>query len=185
MFVINLLLYYICLTKKQKKMKRWLWLSIVVLLWNCDDGDLEIKEIVFDEVVLSSCTADLETTVFFKLKEDESLILVLQGGILQNMEGVLFSDIPSQSKFYYRFFDSTVSSDYFCDEIPPPTPLVEKEIEATGGTLVITTVEEILEDLTSVYHHTFTIENLILTNENGEQLVDTNFELGVFTTIPN
>lgn len=163
-------------------MKKWLWVCMGVLLWNCDDGDLEIKEIDFDEVLMSSCMTDLENTVFFKIKEDESLILVLQEGILQNAVGEVFSDIPSQSQFYYRFFNNTVSSAYFCSEIPPATPSVEREIEATGGTLVITTAEETLDDGSMVYHHTFTIENLILTNENGEQLVDTNFELGVFTT---
>ena len=163
-------------------MRKCLWFFMVVLVWGCDDGGLEVNEIDFDEVILSSCTADLSTTVFFKLKEDESLILILQDGILQNVAGELSSDIPSQSQFYYRFFDSSVSSNYFCDEIPPSTPLVEREIEATGGNLLITTIDEEQEDGSFIYRHIFTIENLILTNENGEQLVDTNFELGEFTT---
>lgn len=167
-------------------MRQWLWLCLVAILCSCDDGDLEIKEIDFDEVVLNSCTSDISAVVFFKLKEDESLILILQDGILQNVQdGEVSSDIPSQSRFYYRFFDSTVSSAYFCDEIPPAAPLVEKEIEATGGTLIINTIEEDLGDGTFAYHHTFTIENLIVTNENGEQLVDTNFELGEFTITTN
>lgn len=163
-------------------MRKYLGLFAAILLWGCDDGDLEIKEISFDEVPLASCTETLTTTVFFKLKEDESLILVLQDGILENIaDNEVTSSIPSQSQLYYRFFDDDVSSSYFCNEIPPATPGVERELEATGGTLIITTVEEDLEDGTFAYHHTFTIENLILTNENGEQIVDTNFELGELT----
>ncbi len=165
-------------------MKKWLLLFTALFLLNCDDGDLEIKEISFDEVGLSSCDSELSATIFFKLKEDESLILVLDEGLLQNVEGPpLLSDIPSQSQFYYRFFDATVTSNYFCDDIPPATPNVEREIVATGGTLVITTVAELQEDgITFLYRHTFSIENLVLTNENGEQLIDTHFELGEFTT---
>ncbi|MCB0376634.1 MAG: hypothetical protein KDD04_12000 [Sinomicrobium sp.] len=165
-----------------EKMRQWLWVFIGFFMWSCNDGDLEVSEIDFDAVALTSCTADLETTAFFKLKGDESLILVLQDGILQNVPGEIALDIPLQSQFYYRFFDSTVSLAYFCNEIPPATPLVKKEMEATEGTLRITTVEEDLGAGILEYHHTFVIENLILTNTNGEQLIDTNFELGMFTT---
>ncbi|MEM9687605.1 MAG: hypothetical protein AAF934_11890, partial [Bacteroidota bacterium] len=77
-------------------MRKYLGLFAIILLWGCDDGDLEIKEISFDEVLLNSCTETLTTTVFFKLKEDESLILVLQDGILKNEVGEVSSTIPSQ-----------------------------------------------------------------------------------------
>lgn len=161
-------------------MKRLLWFFAGIALWGCSDGDLDVSTIDFDDVTLSSCETDISATVFFKLKQDESLILTIPENLLQNAVDTLFFDIPSQSQFYYRFFDGTVSSNYFCDAIPPSTPLVEKEIEATGGTLVIITTEDDL--VPGTFHHTFTIEDLILTNENDEQLIDVEFELGVFTT---
>lgn len=144
----------------------------------CNDGNLEVKTIDFEGVSLDACTDDIATTVFFKVKNDESLILALQEGILQNAVVKVVSAIPAQSQFYYRFFKGSVSSAYFCSPIPPALPLVEEELEATGGTLVIDT-----KDIGGgLFQHTFTIENLVLTNENGEQIIDTNFQLGVFIT---
>lgn len=163
-------------------MKNIKWLLLLLVGWGCDDGDLDVKRIDFDSVILSTCTPEVSTTIFFKVKEDESLILALPEGLLQNMAGETIIAIPAQAQFYYRFFKGNVTSDYFCSVLPPATPVVDKQLEAIGGTLLIETVEEDLGDGTFNYHHTFTIENLVLTNEDGEQIIDTNFELGVFTT---
>ncbi len=164
-------------------MKNSIVALVIFFFLGCDDGDLEIVEIDFDGIALEACAEDVEATLFFKRNNDEALILVLEAGILENIaDHEVSSTIPGQSEFYYRFFDGNVTTNYFCDnEIPPATPVVTKEVTATGGTVIITTVEEDLGAGEFNYHHTFTIENLILTNPNGEQIIDTNFELGTFT----
>lgn len=47
-------------------------------------GDLEVENIDFESATVSSCTSGIETTVFFKLKSNEGLILEIPSGILKN-----------------------------------------------------------------------------------------------------
>ena len=170
-------------------------LSVLVLCWSlnsCDDGDLQIEEVDFDAVGVQSCPGieePTETTFFFKIDEDEALLLQLAEGLLVNETsepGTLTSTIPDASQLIYRLFSDNVSADYFCDALPPLEPTVLKENPATAGDIGITTKVDTVTATAKTYSHTIAIQNLALVNDQGEQLTDLSvLEYGEFLTSPS
>jgi hypothetical protein len=47
--------------------------------------------------------------------------------------------VNSSNQIIYRIYSGTVTSNNICATIPPATPIVEKEWNATGGTIEIIT----------------------------------------------
>ncbi|QBA63711.1 hypothetical protein [Muriicola soli] len=166
-------------------MQRILPFLIAILLWNCNDGDLQIETIDFDDVSIQTCesTITTATTVFFKINGDEALILDLQNGILANeaSSDTIVSTLPGQSSLLYRVFSGTVSQGYFCDEIPATDPTVIEEIEAISGEVLINTVQNASD--TTLYEHTILLRDVSLLNSQGERITDTSInDFGVVTT---
>lgn len=168
-----------------------LFLGILVGLYSCDDGDLQIEQVDFDESKIESCPVlddPTQTTFFFKIDEDEALLLNLAGGLINNQTsepGTLASTIPEPSNLIYRFFSDNVTSAYFCDAIPPLDPTVVKENAATAGNISIDTKVDTLTAETKNYSHTISIKNLSLVNDQGEQLTDlSTMVYGDFITKP-
>jgi len=166
-----------------------LLLGFLVGFFSCDDGDLQIEEVDFDEAQIESCPGledPTQTTFFFKIEEDEALLLNLAGGLIQNetsAPGTLASTIPEPSNLIYRFFSENVTSAYFCDAVPPLTPTVVKENLATAGDISIDTRVDTLTADTKNYSHTISIKNLALLNDQGEQLTDlSTMDYGDFIT---
>ncbi|GGD42693.1 hypothetical protein [Muriicola marianensis] len=159
-------------------MKNKVILLLSLFLWACNDGDLEIASIDFDDISLQTCetTVTTGTTVFFKIDGDESLILDLQDGILANEESqdTIISTIPGQSTLVYRIFSGTVTKNYFCDAIPPAEPTVEEEIEAVSGEVLVSTVRNALDTLQ--FDHTIQLRNITLINAQGERITDTSID---------
>ncbi|MFD2607195.1 hypothetical protein ACFSSG_16960 [Euzebyella marina] len=170
-------------------MKKTLLLCLLTVFFACDDGDLQIEQVDFDSVSITTCGDEddaTETTFFFKIDQDEALILNLAGGLLANETsepGTISSAIPSASELIYRLFTDDVTQDYFCDVVPPLEPMVMEENTATGGTLNIETkVRSVTKDVKN-YGHTISITGLALTNDQNESITDTStFEYGTFTT---
>ena len=169
---------------------------VVFLCWSlssCDDGDLQIEEVDFDAVGIQTCPGiaePTETTFFFKIDEDEALLLQLAGGLLKNETsepGTLTSTIPDASQLIYRLFSDNVGVNYFCDDLPPLEPSVLKENPATAGDITVTTKVDTVTAASKTYSHTIAIQNLALVNDQGEQLTDLSvLEYGEFlTSLPN
>lgn len=155
------------------------------LLISCDDGDLQIQTIDFDSASIEFCESETTTssTFFFKLNTSEALILELQSGLLQNepSDGTIVSNVPDQSQVIYRTFDSDVSNSYFCDQLPPVSPIVLEEINANGGEVFITTVQS--ETDTTLYEHTIELNDISLINSQGERVTNLNInDFGTITT---
>lgn len=166
-------------------MKKWLVIPLLFTLLACNDGDLEISAIDFDDTIVQYCDnqVSISTTLFFKLNSEEALILELQSGLLENTETTedLSSNIPGQSQVIYRTFDGTVSTDYFCSNIPPVSPKVIDDILAESGQVLISTLRN--ETDTTLFDHTISLQNLSLINEKGERISDlTTLEFGTITT---
>ncbi len=166
-------------------MRRLFSLALFGLLISCNDGDLQIETIDFDSASLQFCESEVTTasSIFFKLNTTEALILDLQNGVLKNEAsgGQIISTVPGQSKITYRTFSDNVSKNYFCDEIPPPTPTVLEEIEAEGGEVFITTVQS--ESDTTQYEHTIEFSGISLVNSSGERITDLSINnFGMITT---
>lgn len=157
---------------------------LVLTLFSCSDGDLQIETIDFNDQVVQFCDDPVANTsnILFKINDSEALILNLQSGVLNN--GVIGetitteSTIPGQSQLTYRNFSGTVSSTYFCSDIPPATPTVSQEVEAADGTVTIETVANADE---TEFDHTITLSGISFVTENGDRI--TNLTIDEFGTV--
>lgn len=167
--------------------KLLIFLFSLVLVFACSDGDLQIETIDFDSVAVQDCD-DIDVTtsnVLFKISGDEALILELQSGVLNNGNSISDtvetpSSVPSGSKLFYRIFSDNVSSNYFCDDIPPATPTVVEEIEATDGSVII---KSIANADSTAFSHTIQLSGISLVNDAGERITDLTInDFGEITT---
>tara|TARA_R110000868_G_scaffold42696_2_gene144133 strand:+ start:4074 stop:4580 length:507 start_codon:yes stop_codon:yes gene_type:complete len=165
-------------------MKKYLLIGCSILFFACNDGDLQIETVDFDsiETVQSCDTVSVSTeNVLFKINGDEALIVTLPSGLLKNEVSTteLTSAVPGSSQISYRIFSETVTSTYFCDSPPPLTPTVLEEIEAEGGSIIITTTTE--DSIT--FTHTIQLNGITFLNENGSRITDLQVsEFGTVTT---
>ena len=166
-------------------MKNLIVLCFVALFYSCDDGDLQIETIDFDGVAISTCESTITTssTIFFKISNEETLILELQSGVLKNevSDGVITSLVPSQSILTYRVFSDNVTSNYFCDAIPTTTPSVIEEVEAENGEVLITTI--LLEGTTDTFEHTIQLNEITFITSTDQRITDLQInDFGTITT---
>ncbi|THD66527.1 hypothetical protein E7Z59_12080 [Robertkochia marina] len=126
-------------------MKRFLTFLAALSLAACDDGDLTLERLNFDDTVVETPCGEL---LLYKIgsSREESLMIELQGESAE-----IFNTLPADGqpreytinnsgvKALYRIFDGEVNRNYFCNEIPPIAPLVIEEWFATGGTVEIAT----------------------------------------------
>ncbi|SFC80572.1 hypothetical protein [Flavobacterium phragmitis] len=122
-------------------MKKYLSLILFAFLLNgCDDGDLTVQEINFDNVTPVSCSED--NTLLYQLKSREAFLLQMPktGGLVNN-PGTYVYDIPTGGngnyRAIYRAYDGTLVADNICGLIPPSTPKVIEEWIATSGKINI------------------------------------------------
>ncbi len=160
---------------------------VSLIFFSCSSGDLQIETVDFESATVQNCgTLSTSTELFFKLNDQEALILELQSGLLANeaSDGELESAIPGSSQLTYRIFDGSIGSGYFCDAIPPATPLVLEEIAAEAGSVLITTVQD-PNDTTS-FDHEIRLSGITFVNKNGERLTNLAIEeFGTVTTTSN
>ena len=128
-------------------MKKYLLIGCYLLFFGCNDGDLQIETVDFDSIdTVQNCgtLSASASNVLFKINDDEALIVSLPSGLLKNevSSTVLETIDNSNSQVSYRIFSETVTSAYFCDSPPPLTPTVLEEIEAEGGSILVTTTTE-------------------------------------------
>ncbi|WP_222984640.1 hypothetical protein [Flagellimonas meishanensis] len=159
---------------------------IFCLAMSCGDGDLQIETIDFDSASVQFCDAPQAegTNLLFKLNASESLILELQSGVLnKGIVGEVItteSTVPGQSKLTYRIFDANVSTNYFCDELPPVSPLVLDEIEAQDGLVII---ETRANEGSTNFVHTISLSGVTFVTESGERITNLSInEFGEVTT---
>lgn len=145
----------------------------------CSDGDLTIENIDFEDGTVAFCTLqfnqmDTERTLFFKIVEDEALILDLQSGLIENQTSAetITSNLESQSTLTYRLFSENVSNDYFCDDIPPINPMVLEETTASSGIVNIITLVDTVTSSTKTYMHNISFTDLTIIGGDNERITD-------------
>jgi len=149
----------------------------------CDDGDFEIPSFEF-ESNLNSCG----TYVLYRTNAaaTEAFIITLSDlEILQEETTTPIEVSIEESNTQYRIFDTAVSSDYFCADVPPIEPVVIRNWQAVAGVSNFISIEtiaiyDINNELTG-YEHTINLQNLVL-ESNGETLTYENYFFGSFTT---
>lgn len=117
------------------------------LLNGCDDGNISVESIEFQDILPSNCTDNNSpNSLIFKLKEKEALLLYLPKTVFAGEPSV---GTPLEPKRYnidlttyrviYRAYNGKVTQNNMCDVIPPATPNVIEEWVATSGVIEVTT----------------------------------------------
>ncbi|MGO4820758.1 MULTISPECIES: hypothetical protein [unclassified Flavobacterium] len=165
-------------------------LSLLVFAWalnGCDDGNLIQEDINFEDATTQSCSTN---NIIYKLNDKEALLLEIPQTSFKNEPS---GDIPTTlsingtNRVVYRFYNGTVTSDNICETIPPATPVVNNQWNATDGTIQITTTSvktvNTTENSTRIsgYSHNIVFKNITFAKENGTQVYET-FPFGTYTT---
>ena len=160
---------------------------VALAFCSCSSGDLQIETVDFESATVQNCgTLSTSTELLFKLNDQEALILELPSGVLANeaSDGELESAIPGSSQLTYRIFDGSIGSGYFCDAVPPATPLVLEEIAAEAGSVLITTLQD--PNDSTAYNHEIRLAGITFVNKDGERLTNLAIEdFGTITTSAN
>lgn len=172
-------------------MKRFLGIVCAFFLLNgCDDGDLTVENINFEDVDTKSCT---EKEILFKLKPKEALLLEIDSSAFVNEpttpnEPKIIDIGKSKNRVVYRFYDGEVVSDNICSSIPPAKPNVNGEWIASEGKIQITTtpvtVDGKVEGSTKIsgFNHNIVLKNISFDKGNGIQKYET-FPFGDYFTL--
>lgn len=109
-------------------------------LLSCDDGDIVVTDLDFEDQTLERCE-DFDF-LFFKINPSSNETIALSfettSQILTNPETVSIQ-LEGDNTLVYRRFDDEVLSSYFCNPIPPTEPMVTDELVSTAGLVNITT----------------------------------------------
>ncbi|HEY6144599.1 MAG TPA: hypothetical protein VIV55_14400 [Flavobacterium sp.] len=172
-------------------MKRVISLLVLALFLNgCDDGDLTMENINFDDITtIQSCTTN---DILYKLKEKESLLLEMPESEFVNDptvpgEPILLDINNSTHRVIYRFYDGAVSSNNICNTIPPAIPVVTDQWTGTSGKIqIITTAIKTTnstDNSTRItgYNHNITFKNITFARTSGNQVYET-FAFGDYIT---
>jgi hypothetical protein len=175
------------------KMKRFLGILICAFAFNgCDDGNLTLETINFEDVATQSCSTN---DIIYKLKEKEALLLEIPKTSFVNEPTVpgtptLFEIDNSTYRVVYRFYNGTVAADNICNTIPPALPNVTDQWTAASGKIQIitTTITEAgpIAGSTKItgYNHNIAFNNITFAKTNGTQVYET-FPFGDYITPSN
>lgn len=131
-------------------MKKYIAILCSLLILSCDDGDFNVPALDFSSQEIQFC----DTFVFYKINDSESLIINLNSS-LTAQEFLLTQRDATNNTFEigsngntinYRVFNSTVSSSYFCQSVPPASPTVTKEWDGTAQLVLENTITNDDED---------------------------------------
>ena len=142
----------------------------VFMLQACDDGDITLESFNFDDVAIQECT---DNNLIFKINNDELLLLNIPESSFANVEtpdgSPRIVNVSSSNQIIYRIYSGTVTDDNLCDLIPPATPVVKNEWNATGGTIEIIT--DALYDVDGItingYTHNIKFKNVNFSNPDN------------------
>jgi len=157
------------------------FILLFFILIKCDNSfqPLLVSTIDFDESDLEFCTADVKNILFFKRKDDEAVILLLQSGIITNQAASrTISSLTTSTKLIYRSFSENVPTTYFCNQVLPPLmPFITNQFAPQSGTLTITSTLNETQDSIS---HQLQLNNIIFQFPNGESLTHETIDYGTF-----
>nr|WP_315146686.1 hypothetical protein [uncultured Flavobacterium sp.] len=173
-------------------MKRVFSLLIFVLLLNgCDDGDLTLETIDFEDAPTQSCSTN---DIIYKLKEKEALLLEIPKSTFVNEptdpSSPIVIDIDNTTyRVVYRFYDGMVAEDNICNTIPPAKPYITDQWTATSGKIEISTTT--ITSAGSIpgstvitgYNHQIVFKNITFAKTKGTQVYET-FVFGDYITPP-
>ncbi len=164
-------------------------LIFVLLLNGCDDGNLTMKNIDFEDAPTQSCTTN---NIIYKLKDKEALLLEIPDSEFKNepTDPNTPIEINIDNAIYrvvYRFYNGTVTTDNICNTIPPALPYVTDQWTGTSGKIqIITTALKSTNDTENStritgYNHNIVFKNITFAKNSGTQVYET-FPFGDYVT---
>ncbi len=158
-------------------MKKIVILLLAFVLNSCNDGNFDVPSFDFTETV-NQCGEYL----LYRTNTDktEVITIVLSPSQINTTLGTESYPISSLIQVNYRIFDSAIGSDYFCQTIPPATPNVLKELNATDGEISITTTAIKENDVVTGYNYDINITNLLFNDSDSKIFYET-YYFGIFS----
>ncbi|WP_313807291.1 hypothetical protein [Flavobacterium sp.] len=159
------------------------------LLTACDDGDLVLESFNFSSVAIQKCT---DKTFLFKTNSDELLLVdIPESSFLNEVtpDGEpRIVNISGTNKVLYRKYSNAVGSTTVCNDIPPATPTVINEWNASnGGKIEIITTEKITidpvtsEEVLTGYNHQIKFVNIQFVSPDNSFVFE-EYLFGTYTT---
>jgi len=179
-------------------MRKYTCLLLFALLLNgCDDGDITVNNIDFDDVAEAQNCTD-ENLIVYKLKTQEALILQVPENTFENNptgdgeDPDRFSIDNTSYRLVYRGYDGTIAGTYICSLIPPTSPKVIDEWYAKSGVIEITTTQTVsapdANNATKIngYNHNIIVKNVTYSVSGVDvtvpQIVFGNFKTTIAST---
>lgn len=184
---MNLKSYFCC---KLLNMKKFFGFVVIIFFFNaCNDGDVAIQDISFENVIGANC----DKTVY-KIKGNEIIFFKITEDDLAFINDQTEKDIPrkyfinSKNTVTYRTYNSAVTGANVC-AAGTATPSLVEEWTATGGTIEITstvsktigsaTIENANSETIDGYNMLVIFKNVTFKKPNGEQFYE-EFRFGNF-----
>lgn len=173
-------------------MKKILGLFVLLLLLNgCDDGNVKIQNITFQDVQASSCGETI-----YKLTSNEAMFIKIPASANAFENDVTLENSPRSIPIggavsvTYRAYAGTPSGANICNSPGPISPTATEEWIATSGTIEITTIAlyntpNATTSATQIskYVHSIVFKNLVFSKPSGEQIYES-FNFGDYETVP-
>lgn len=188
----HLAFFSLFLTQINFTMKKYAALLLFALFLNgCDDGDLTVDKIDFEDIAESQACDPTTNTLIYKLKPQEALLLQMPEGAIINDNGTKTYTIDAKGngsyRVVYRAYDGTVAKENICGTIPPSTPKVTEEWLGIDGLIEIATTQLVDSSATDGstrikgYEHSIIFRNITFAKPAGNQ-TQAEFVFGTYNT---
>ncbi len=129
---------------KMQTVKKLLYIFTFLVLASCDDGDIIVTSFEFDDVDLQLCEgATTNEFVFFKINTsiNESIsynfIDATYSETTETENPIIIDLEDTDNGLIYRKFNNTITSDYYCSNIPDSNIIVTEELLSVSGQATI------------------------------------------------
>lgn len=165
--------------------------AVLIAVVGCDDGDVDFKNFNFPSTTVSTCT---ENNLYYKTNGTEAIILEISPSELYNIPSEFDENgdiIPKEvaitttglNKIIYRNYNGDASTaNLICtdDGLPVTSPNVIEEW--TGdGTILISTIENIVDGKLEGYIHAITLQEITFSSGEEDIRINNN-DFGTFTS---
>jgi hypothetical protein len=157
------------------------FLVLLFLIVSCNDGNVAVQDISFDNVTGSNCV-----NLSYKIKGNEVLIIkfddISKAYLLDQtpIDKPIILNIDAKNPVTYRVYNGVPTAANFCgNQLPPAEPIVVEEWTATSGTIEITTtVSKSTNTTTNAttingYNNFVQLKNITFKKPNGDQFYET------------
>nr|WP_246615885.1 hypothetical protein [Aquimarina litoralis] len=112
---------------------------------SCDDGDIIVTSFEFEDVDLQLCEgAESDEFVFFKINTSVNEAIAFRfidatySPTSETATNIILNIEDTENNLTYRQFNTSITADYFCNNIPDSNITVTDELIGIGGQATIT-----------------------------------------------